>query len=436
MHKLLLFFLFIITIVQGSVIDDKIKNNELILNKSNNVKNQTEQKIQSLAQEIEDQNEELKKLEKEINLVTKDIDEHRGLLENSKKNLTNLGIESEILQGQKKNYEEELITTIIEDYSSAVAIRLADKNTIQELMESEVYEILAQEAKDNMLKIDNQYMKISQNKLENEREIKKLNVYIEKREKKKKILSYLLNKHSESLASIENKHKLYQEELKNIIKKQNSLTSLLSTLNILKEKELEEEEKEKRNRLIALKNKREKDKLVQASKQKTKSENEIEKTQETVQQDYATDIDLDVRILGSSTKGVKIGRFKGEKTIAPLKSYSIAKKFGKYYDPVYKIQLFNESILLKTKESDSKVFAILDGKVVYSKQDSGMLENVVIIQHKNGLHTIYSNLDQISPTLKVGKLIKKGNVVGRVDDTLTFQAIINNSYINPEELFY
>jgi murein DD-endopeptidase MepM/ murein hydrolase activator NlpD len=235
------------------------------------------------------------------------------------------------------------------------------------------------------------------------------------------------------LASIEQKHKLYQIELKNIIKKQNSLTNLLSTLNILKEKESAKEEKRKRDRLIALKKKREKEKLAKASK--SKSTNQVQKTQKSVQQDYAEDIDLDVRILGSSTKGVKIRKYRGRKSISPLKSYSILKKFGKYYDPVYKIKLFNESILLKTNDANAKVFAILDGKVVYSKQDSGMLENVVIIQHKNGLHTIYSHLDQISPTLKVGKWIKKGYVVGRVDETLNFQAIMNNAYVNPEELF-
>ena len=436
MHKLIYSLLLITIIVNAASIDDKIKNSKTILNKSKNVKNRTEQKIQSIADQIRDQNEELKKLEKEINLVTKDIVQHKELLQGSKKNLSTLNIKAKILQNQKKNYEEELINTIIEDYSSAVAMRLADKNSIQELTDSEVYEILASEAKDKMLKIDNQYIKITQNKNDNEREIRKLNVYIKKREKKKKILNYLLNKHSQSLASIENKHKLYQRELKKIIKKQNSLTTLLSTLNILKEKELKVEEKRKRNKLIALKKQREKQKEIQALKNKNKPSNKIEKTQKSVQQNYAEDIDLDVRILGSSTKGVKISKYRGRKTIAPLKSYKILKKFGKYYDPVYKIKLFNESILLKSNTKNAKVYAVLDGKVIYSKQDAGMLENVVIIQHKNGLHTIYSHLDQISPTLKVGKWIKKGYVVGRVDENLTFQAIINNSYINPEKLFY
>jgi murein DD-endopeptidase MepM/ murein hydrolase activator NlpD len=433
MHRFLLILLFITIIVQASSIDDKIKNNKTILNKNKNVQNKTEEKIQYLADQIRDQNEELRKLEQEINLVTKDIDQHKELLDTSKKNLTTLGIKGKILQNQKKDYEEELINTIIEDYSSAVALKLANKNSMEELTQSEIYEILASEAKDNMLKIDNQYMQITQNKEDNEREIRKLNVYIEKREKKKKILNYLLNKHSESLDSIKEKHKLYQSELKTIIKKQNSLTALLSTLDILKEKEIKRDE-ERRKRLIELKKRREQKKLAEASKYNNKS-NEVQQTQESVQKDNAEEIDLDVRILGSSTKGVKIGKYRGSKTIAPLKSYSILKKFGKYYDPVYKIKLFNESILLKTNDPNAKVFAVFDGKVVYSKQNSGMLENLVIIQHRNGLYTIYSHLDQISPTIKVGKWIKKGYVVGRVDETLTFEAIVNNKYIDPEDLF-
>ncbi|ADG93057.1 Peptidase M23 [Arcobacter nitrofigilis DSM 7299] len=433
MHRLLFLTLFITVILQASSIDDKIQNNKTILSRNKNVKDRTEQKIQSLATQIEDQNEELKKLEKEINLVTKDINEHKEMLKDSRKNLDELSIKGKILQNQKKDYEEELINTIIEDYSSAVAMKLANKDSLQELTQSEIYEILSSEAKDNMLKIDNQYMKITQNKTDNEREIRKLNVYIEKREKKKKILNYLLNKHSDSLASIQKKHKLYQNELKTIIKKQNSLTNLLSTLDILKEKELKkEEEARKREQLLALKKKREQ---AREEEDKKNRSNNVQKTQESVQKDNAEEIDLDVRILGSSTKGVKIGKYRGSKTIAPLKSYSVLKKFGKYYDPVYKIKLFNESVLLKTNEPDAKVFSVLDGKVVYSKQNSGMLENLVIIQHKNGLYTIYSHLDQISPTLKVGKWIKKGYVVGRVDETLTFEAIVNNKYIDPEDIF-
>lgn len=191
------------------------------------------------------------------------------------------------------------------------------------------------------------------------------------------------------------------------------MSSLLSQLNILKSKELKKERarrERERKRLLALKKKREKQRK---GKSNTKSE---------VQKRYAQDIDLDVRMIGSSTRGVKISRYRGKKTISPLKSFKVIKKFGKYYDPVYKIKLFNESVILKTNRPKAKVYSIFNGKIVYAKRNAGMLENVVIVQHSNGLHTIYSHLDEIAPTLKVGKWIKKGYVIGRVSDTLNFQA--------------
>lgn len=431
MLKIFLITLFLLNSLYASTIDDKIQNNKSILNKSIYNKNKARVKVQLLAKQIKNQNGELKKLEKEINLVTKDIKEHQKLLIKSKKDLTSLSLKGEILQNQKKNYEEELINSIIEDYSSSIAMKLANKNSLEELIDSEVYNVLSNDAKDKMIRIDSQYIKVTENKVTNQRKIKKLNTYIQKRQKKKKVLNYLLNKHSKSLASIEKKHKDYQKELKTIIKKQNSLTTLLSKLNILKKEELKEERKRKA-KLLALKRKKEKE---SKKKKVVVGKNKIKKTQKTVQNNYAQEIDLDVRILGSSTKGIKISKYRGRKTISPLKKYSVIKKFGKYYDPVYKIKLFNESVLLKTKEKNAKVYNVLDGKIVYSKKDSGMLENVVIIQHKNGLHTIYSHLDQISPTLKNGKWIKKGYVVGRVNETLTFQATKNNAHINPEELF-
>jgi murein DD-endopeptidase MepM/ murein hydrolase activator NlpD len=74
------------------------------------------------------------------------------------------------------------------------------------------------------------------------------------------------------------------------------------------------------------------------------------------------------------------------------------------------------------------------GKVVYAKENAGVLGNVVIIKHKGNLHTIYSHLDRISPTIKKGKWIKKGYVVGRIKEQLNFQVTRDNNYINPLEL--
>ena len=250
------------------------------------------------------------------------------------------------------------------------------------------------------------------------------------RKKKKNSLKSLKNKHSKSIGTLEKEHKSYQRALKKTIEQQDSLKLLLSNLNIIKKKEA---------RKLALERKRKLAKLLRAEKKKKRNSKKSAKTNTNAEQarnqKYAKNLNLDVKKIGSSTSGIKIVKYRGVKTITPLKSFKVVKKFGTYYDPVYKIKLFNESIVLKTNTPKAKVVSVLNGKVVYAKKNSGMLENVVIVQHKNGLHTIYSHLDEIAPTLKVGKWIKQGYVVGRVDKNLTFQATKNSSHIDPKDLF-
>ncbi|MFY4804734.1 peptidase M23, partial [Aliarcobacter butzleri] len=66
--------------------------------------------------------------------------------------------------------------------------------------------------------------------------------------------------------------------------------------------------------------------------------------------------------------GDQIIKYKGAKTIAPLKTFKVVKNIGTYYDPIYKIKLFNESIVLKVTVSVSKVVSVLNVKVVYAKK--------------------------------------------------------------------
>ena len=137
---------------------------------------------------------------------------------------------------------------------------------------------------------------------------------------------------------------------------------------------------------------------------------------------------------GSSYQAVKTKKYKGKKTIAPLDSFTITKKYGTYTDPIYGIKIFNEAISLKPKKANAKVKTVFNGKVIYAEK-TNVLDNVVIIEHKNGLHTIYANLSQISPNIKKGKKVKKGYSIGRVTDELTFEVTQKSYHINPIRLF-
>jgi len=422
----------------SSSIEKKIVSNKKSLSKSKSKKELANLRIRLLANQITKQSNELDKLEKSIKRVNSDINEHKEILAHSRQILNNLSKTSEQLLKEKQVNEEEIVTTIIDEFSSSIALSLASEKSLDEMVDSEIYKVLSINSKEEIIRINSNYSLINLNKKNNEQAIEKTKKYIKAREKKKRILNSLKSKQTKTIKSLEGKHATYQKELKRAINKQQNLAKLLGRLNILKKEELSREKRaraKEKKRLLALKRKAEERARKKAKSKKRKTVTKTAKKKVTATQKYTKNVDIDVRVLGSSTKGVKISKYRGKKTIAPLKSYKIIKKFGKYYDPVYKIKLFNESVVLKTNKTKAKVFSVLNGKVVYAKKNSGMLENVVIIQHKGGLHTIYSHLDRISPTLKVGKWIKKGYVVGRVNNTLTFQATKNSTHINPKDLF-
>ena len=407
----LIYILFLIPIfIFASAIDKKIAQNQKSLDSSKKNKDNTTVKIKEIADKIEASNTNLSKLEEDIIKINEDIEQHQKLLESSQSKLNNLQAKSSDLIKEKNSSEEEIINTIVEQFSTSLALQLASKESLQELIDNEMFNLLSTNAKQKVLKLNENYNRLTENTKANQQEINKLNSYIKDRLKTKENYKALQIKHTKSLENLEKEHKLYQAELKKVIEQQESLSKILSDLKIVKQQELKKAQEEK-------------------------EDNQQVQTTNVRNQKYAKDLDLDVKKIGSSTDGVQIVKYKGAKTIAPLKSFKIVKNFGTYYDPVYKIKLFNESVVLQSNEKGSKVVAVLNGKVVYAKKNAGMLENVVIIQHEGGIHTVYSHLDDIAPTLVVGKWVQKGSVVGRVDENLTFQVTKDSSHIDPKDLF-
>lgn len=412
-------FLAITSLFAASNVDKKIQQNQKILDSKEKEKETTTLKIKELADKIEEQNKNITNLEQEIQDINSDIEQHQKLLEESKDKLEDLKTKSSELLREKNSNETEIINTIIEEFSISMALKLASKDSLQELIDSEIFTLLSEHAKEKVIKLNDNYNIVSENAKSNQKDIEKISSYINDRQKTKIKLTSLKEKHAKSLIDIEGQHKAYQDELNKVVKKQTELNKLLGELNILKEEEIRKAKEAKR------------------SQQASTSDDDYSQMQTTDvrNQKFAKDLNLDVKKIGSSTDGVQIVKYKGAKTIAPLKSFKVVKNFGTYYDPIYKIKLFNESIILKTTDSQSKVVSVLNGKVVYAKKNAGMLDNVVIIQHEGGLHTIYAHLDEIAPTLVVGKWVQKGSVVGRVSDTLSFQVTKNSAHIDPKDLF-
>jgi len=440
--KIFLLVFITFSLLQGSIkdIEKKISKNKQQISSVKNKKSTINKNINKLASTINTEEKTYKNVVSILKKTNTQLFLNKIKLSNSIDQVKKLTRKAERLSKIKKKMEKDVVDFVVEKYSMSMAVEQINKKNINDVLNKEVYMLAFDNTREEIVSLNIRYLKVNNSIRANEKKIKKLNKYIlEQNSIKKKYIS-LEKAQEKTLESLKVKHKKYQKNLTKLVEKQNKITDLLGSLNILKKKEIKAEERRiKKAKALAKKKeyerKRKAKQLAEAKRRLLAKESKQAKAIKFKKREKLdNDINIEVKKIGSSAKGVKISKYYGTTTISPLKSYTVTKRFGKYYDKVYKMELFNESVALKTKIPNAKVYSVFKGQVVYAKQNSGLLENVVIVKHKNNLHTIYSHLDKISPMLKAGKWIPKGYVVGRINDTLEFQATKNSKYIDPLKL--
>lgn len=395
------FVLFLILCFVGGLSADtqkKIKQQSNYLNSKGRLEKRITRKLQDVAYEIIKKSKSINALDNKIKNLNASIVQNGTIIIQRKKILNSLLDNNKELSKQKKDLEKKIIEIIAKDFSYFL---ISDKNYI-ETRDS----ILIEEIMDRMdiimrkeySQIAKNYEKINKNIFVHKRKIDSIRSQIRNSTKDKEKL-VLLKKKKESTIKKLNKTKLrYRNRLVRLSRERSSIRATLEKLKILKKSE----------DLKALRSK-------EIRRRKSKSNK------------------LSVRQIGSSYQTSKVKRYRGRKTIAPLASFIVKRKFGNYVDPIYNIKIFNESITLESKISNAKVKNVLNGKVVFAK-DTSVLNKVIIIENANGIHTIYAHLSQIAPTVRVGKKIRKGYVIGRVSSDLTFEVTQKNYHINPLDL--
>ena len=307
------------------------------------------------------------------------------------------------LKKDQDKLEQELVFTIAKSVSISVILEENYSKDEESLIEIEVLKVMLKKTKEQAKRLNEKFY-------ENSKIIDKLNTHattlevaISLIDNKRKNLITVQNKNKKALKKLQKSEKSYKKSLKKLIKKQDTLKRTLAKLKIIKIDETKKaKEDESRRKAFAAK-------VDDKSLPKVKQH-------------------------GSSYQAVKTKKYRGKKTITPIYPYTITKKYGTYTDPIYGIKIFNESISMKPKNKNTKVKTVFNGKVIYADK-TAVLNNIVIVEHKGGLHTIYANLSQISPNIKKGKKIKKGYTIGRVNEELIFEVTQKNYHINPIRLF-
>ena len=394
----------------------------------------TANKTQSTKQNLKTKAEQEKKLNKKLDELAKSILSGEENVKTTAEQISALSVQVKELESSAKAADASLNTLIAQNKdlvaeqkrieASLLAIiskRLAydlivPKNYIEReesIISAEILNSLTKDSQNEVNKIAKDYSKTINSIKSQTDKIGAIKLDLAEFRSKQDKLIALQTKQKKDLAQLKSDKDSYEKELSAIQADQEELRKTLEKLAIIAKNE--EEEKARAQQ---------KAKLEEAKKAKN-NEKLASQSQKTAKND--------VRQVGSSYQMSQVKRYTGAKTIAPLEKFTLKQAFGDYTDPIYKIKIFNESVVLRSALSDAVVKNVLDGKVVFAKETS-LLQKVVIVENKDGIHTIYAHLSKIAPTIKVGSRLKKGYVIGRVERDLTFEVTQKNYHINPMEL--
>lgn len=377
-------------------IDQRTAKNKLATAKSQEAA--ISKKLDDLGKAINAKNRELTQLGVQINTLEKDITQNQGKSQNQEQTLKDSQKKQKSLLEQKRKSEEQLIKLLTQNMAFHMMIsRSADVDSVDGVVESYVYQILHNNTR-NAIKTLNAKQNILNNEIKKiASTISHLQSSIKTQTDKKEHLERTKEQQKATLAKMQADLKIYDKQLRDIVKERQNLDNILSNLNIVKE--------QKRT-----------DSSQQAFIDNQKDPNSIKAPKQ----------------FGTSYRDVPTIAYKGAKTFPPLDNYVIEKKFGPYFDPVYKFKIFNAAIMFNPKATNANVKNVLDGRVVYAKDAPG-LKKVVIIEHTNAIHTIYAYMDKIESSIKTGLNIKKGTIIGKVNERLSFEITQKDKHINPAD---
>lgn len=386
--------------MHAAKIDERIQSTTSKLNEAKQTYSSLNSKLEATANKILQQKQAVGLQQEKINTLVIELNSKETVYQTNKQNLNGLEIQQNKLIAHQNDIEQKLVFAIARNTSLSLLInddRAKEANAIitEEALKLHLKQI-NQEIKELNFIFGENATKISA--LSSQTKVLKQSIAVIDQQKQHVLATKQQNE--KAIAALEKEKQAYKQSLGRILNQQQSLQNTLSSLNIIKRESMKPQKA--LPPLVAI---------------KPGSKPLPEGAREAI----------------SAYQPSKSANYSGDRTIAPLDGYSVTKRFGPYTDPVYGIKIYNESVSLRPSEADAKVKAIFNGKVIFAKQ-TAMLENVVIIEHDNGLHTIYAHMDKIAPTIAVGQRLKQGSIIGRVTRELMFQVTQRNAHIDPMQV--
>lgn len=414
-------------LASASNIDTKIKSTASAINSTKHQFSSIQSKLDSTAKEILNRTALIQKQQ----LKLQELESALGIKETVyKSNIVELGSLSKMQDNLKKTQndtEQKLVSNIAKMASLNVIKENHGSGNIDTIMSEEVIKLLLKQTNSDIKELNTKYFETGEQMDDLKVKSVQIKGEISSIDQKRKELQEIKKANEIDLAKLQVSKDNYKAALEKILKQQDSLMQTLASLNIIKvDEKRRAEERERRHQAMN---------TSSSSSSNSNSNSSSNSNLPNLPASKGSDMPADkVKKVGSSYQSVETVHYSGEKTITPLEGYRVTKRYGNYTDPIYNIKIFNESVSLAPSQKGEKVRNVFNGKVIFAK-NTPLLDNVVIIEHENGLHTIYANLSQIAPGVQKGSKIIKGAVLGRVNDELVFEVTQRDSHIDPLELF-
>lgn len=398
--RLLIGIVFGFCLLFAQSVDSEIKQNRVKMQKKIAEQNRVSKKVKELGEQIETQNNDLKTLIEQIQILEREIEDNQGIFLEEQKEFQNAKAKSKSLRDRSAGIQSQITNLIAQELAFRVIVSDRQPSSSDDIILSEFFKTLSKNVQSSIALLTQEKREIEKEISTIATKLKTLKNAILVQNQKRKRLENGIKKRNELIAKLEKDLRVYDDRLSKIVQERDDLDTILQKLNIRKQKE------------------------ERVASKETPKIDSVPK---------GRSIPPDVKRVGSSYRQVSTTRYSGKKTIAPLDTYEIEQQFGTYFDPVYKIKVFNESLILSPKYQNSNVKNVLDGKVVFAK-DTPVLKKVVIVEHANQMHTIYAHLDKIAPTIRPGLRIKRGYIIGKVSERLGFEVTQKDKHIDPLEL--
>jgi len=371
----------------GASIDKKIAESERKLAKTQQRIRGVHAELAKIAKEIEQLQKEIASLDKKIAAVDERVKrlskEHElklKALQEAKNSVERLTKRQELLQ-------KELSKAIARSFSKSLLLSSLGRAQEEDILKEEILRSIKRREEERLAQLSKAYSQTSTDLARQRKALERLKAQIDDLIKERLRLKTLKKQKSVKVKALAKKKATYDRRLQRYAQQRETLETMLR-----------------------------KYKIIKAQQQRPKAQTNK----------------LKVKNYGGYRFDRTV-RYKGPKTIAPLKEFVITRRFGFYKDPIYNKEFPSENIELKPLRPGAKVRNVLNGRVELI-QRTAHLKYIVVVKHDGGLYTIYANIDRISPLLKKGMRIKKGYILGKVDNKLTFEVTKDQYHINPLDL--